>query len=132
MEEIMDTIHFTNKGRLMNTLEKFYIIRETKLNNQINDKLIVKLNIIFDTTVQQDPTEGYIMFTARSKQIHFEMVSNVTRIHTNDFHRNTWRSITPGLGTLPASHAEQQAATSYPSTGQHLTSKINTAITCKF
>jgi hypothetical protein len=39
MEEIMDTIQFTNKGRLMNTLEKFYIFRETKLNNQINDKL---------------------------------------------------------------------------------------------
>jgi hypothetical protein len=31
MEEIMDTIHFTSKGRLTNTLEKFYIFRETKL-----------------------------------------------------------------------------------------------------
>jgi hypothetical protein len=58
MEEIMDTIHFTNKGRLMNTLEKFYIFRETKSNNQINDKLTVKPNIIFDTTVQQDPHRG--------------------------------------------------------------------------
>jgi hypothetical protein len=33
MEEIMDSIHFTSKGRLMNTLEKFYIFRETQLNN---------------------------------------------------------------------------------------------------
>jgi hypothetical protein len=49
---------FTSKGRLMNTLEKFHIFRETKLNNQINDKLTVKPNVIFDTTVQQDPHRG--------------------------------------------------------------------------
>jgi hypothetical protein len=55
MEEIMETIHFTNKGRLMNTLEKFYIFRETRLNNQINDKSTVKPNIIFDTIVKPDP-----------------------------------------------------------------------------
>jgi hypothetical protein len=58
IEEIMDTIHFTNTGRLMNTLEKFYIFHETKSNNQINDKLTVKPNIIFDTIVQQDPHRG--------------------------------------------------------------------------
>jgi hypothetical protein len=58
MEEIMDTVHFTNKGRLMNTLEKFYIFHETKLNSPINDKLEVKSNIIFDTIVHQDPHRG--------------------------------------------------------------------------
>jgi hypothetical protein len=58
MEEIMDTIHFTSKGRLMNTLEKSYIFREPKLNNRINDKLTVKPNIIFDTIVQHDPHRG--------------------------------------------------------------------------
>jgi hypothetical protein len=58
MEEMMDTIHFTSKGRLVNTLEKFYIFRETKLNNQINEKLTVKPNIIFDTIVQHDPQRG--------------------------------------------------------------------------
>ena len=42
----------------MDTLEKFYIFRETKLNNQINDKLAVKPNIIFDTIVQKDPHRG--------------------------------------------------------------------------
>jgi hypothetical protein len=35
MEEIMDTIHFTNKGRLMNTLEKFHIFRETILKTKL-------------------------------------------------------------------------------------------------
>jgi hypothetical protein len=53
IEEIMDTVDFTSKERLMNTLEKFYIFRETKLNNQLNDKLTVKSNDIFDTIVQQ-------------------------------------------------------------------------------
>jgi hypothetical protein len=50
MEEIMDTIHFTNKGRITNTLEKFYTFHETKLT--------VKPNIIFDTKVQKDPHRG--------------------------------------------------------------------------
>jgi hypothetical protein len=43
---------------MMDTLERFYIFRETKLNNQINDKLTVKLNIIFGTIVQKDPHRG--------------------------------------------------------------------------
>jgi hypothetical protein len=58
MEDIMDTTHFTSKGRPMNTLEKFYIFCKTKLNNQINDKSTVKHNIIFETIVQQDPYRG--------------------------------------------------------------------------
>jgi len=51
----MDTIHVTSKGRLMDTLEKFYIFREMKLSNQINDKLTVKPNMIFDVIVHSDP-----------------------------------------------------------------------------
>jgi hypothetical protein len=54
----MGTIHITNKGRLMDTLEKFYIFRETKLDNQINDKLAVRPNITFETIVQKDPHRG--------------------------------------------------------------------------
>ena len=42
MEEIVETVHFTSKGRLMDTLEKLYIFRETKSNNQINDKYTIK------------------------------------------------------------------------------------------
>ena len=57
-EDIMSTVHFTNKGRLIDTLEKFYIFRLTKLDNQINDKLAVRPNIIFDTIVQKDPHRG--------------------------------------------------------------------------
>ena len=54
---IMSTIHITNKGRLMDTLAKFYIFRETNLDNQI-DKLAVRPNIIFEATVQKDPHRG--------------------------------------------------------------------------
>jgi len=44
----------------MDTLENFYIFRETKLNNQINEKLTVKPNIIFGTMVQKDPHRGLL------------------------------------------------------------------------
>jgi hypothetical protein len=37
MEDITDTLHFTKKGQLMDTIESFYIFCETILNNQIND-----------------------------------------------------------------------------------------------
>jgi len=39
----------------MNTLERFYTCRETKFNNQINDKPTVKVHTIFETTVHEDP-----------------------------------------------------------------------------
>jgi hypothetical protein len=59
MENIIDIIHITNKGRMMDTIEKYYIYRETKLNNQINDKFTVQPNVIFETLVQQDAHRGH-------------------------------------------------------------------------
>jgi len=47
----MDTVHITSKGKMMGILEKYYIFQETKLNYQINNKLTIKQNIIFDTIV---------------------------------------------------------------------------------
>jgi hypothetical protein len=58
MKDIMDIVHIAKKGRIMDTLEKFYIFRETKLNNQINDKLTVKPNIIFETIIRHDHYRG--------------------------------------------------------------------------
>jgi len=43
---------------MMDTLERYYIFRETKLNLQINDNLTIKSNIIFETIVQKDPHRG--------------------------------------------------------------------------
>jgi hypothetical protein len=42
----------------MDTLERFYIYREAKVNNEINDKLTVKPNIIFEAIVQRDSHRG--------------------------------------------------------------------------
>ena len=56
--DIMDTLFFTNKGRLMDAVESFFIFRETKPDNQLNDKLTVKQNIIFETVVREDPHRG--------------------------------------------------------------------------
>jgi hypothetical protein len=66
MENIMDIICITDKGKMMDTIEKYYIYRETKLNDQLNDRLTVQPNIIFETIVQQDSYRG--LCNARSQQ----------------------------------------------------------------
>ena len=40
---------------MMNTLEGFHIYKETKAGNQINDRLTVKENAIFETVIHEDP-----------------------------------------------------------------------------
>jgi len=40
---------------MLNTLESFHIYKETKPENQINDKLTAKRNEIFETVIQHDP-----------------------------------------------------------------------------
>jgi len=55
---IKSTIHITNKGRLMDTLKRFYIFLEAKLDNQTKDKLAIRPNIIFETTAQKYPHRG--------------------------------------------------------------------------
>jgi len=54
----METIHVTNTGQMMDTLEKFHIFREMRLDNQINYKLTVKPGIIFDVIIRNDPHRG--------------------------------------------------------------------------
>ena len=58
MEDILVNIYISSKGKIMDTLEKYYVFRETKLNNQINDKLTIKQNIILDTIVRYDHHRG--------------------------------------------------------------------------
>jgi hypothetical protein len=60
MKKNMDILHITNKGQMKDTIEKYYICRETKLNDQINDKLTVKPNVIFETIVRHDPHRGLL------------------------------------------------------------------------
>jgi hypothetical protein len=58
MENIMNVLHITDKGQMMNTIEKYYIYRETKMNNQINDKLTVQPNVIFETIFRHETHRG--------------------------------------------------------------------------
>jgi len=53
----METIYIANKGKIMETIEAYYIFRETKNNNQTNDKLTVKPNTIFDLVVHEGLNE---------------------------------------------------------------------------
>jgi len=40
-------------------LGKFYIHKETSVNNQINDKCTIKPNVIFDTLIQIDTDRAH-------------------------------------------------------------------------
>jgi hypothetical protein len=51
MENIVEILHITKKGSMINTLERFRICNETRLDNQINDNYTVKYNAIFDTII---------------------------------------------------------------------------------
>jgi hypothetical protein len=59
MNTIMDTLHITTKGRMLNTLERSHIYKETIINNQIKDKHTVKPNIIFDIITHNHPDRGH-------------------------------------------------------------------------
>ena len=50
----MDTLHFVKKGKLMNSLEKFYIYSETKINNPANEESTTGPNKIYDVAVQRN------------------------------------------------------------------------------
>lgn len=54
----MNVLHLTKKGKMIDTLEKFHIHKETKPENQVNDKNTVKQNILFDTIIQENPGRG--------------------------------------------------------------------------
>ena len=58
MEDIMYNTHITSKGKIMVSLEKYYVFRETNVNNEINDKLTIKQNIILDTIARYDHHGG--------------------------------------------------------------------------
>ena len=52
----MTVLHTTQKGPMLNTLEKFYIYQATRNGNQLNDKNTVTTNTIFDTKMQHSKT----------------------------------------------------------------------------
>jgi hypothetical protein len=52
IHECMEILHTTVKGPMLNTLEKFYMYRETIIDNQLNDKNTVAPNAIFDAILR--------------------------------------------------------------------------------
>jgi len=59
MNDIMDVVHIASKGRMLDTLERFYIYRETQLGTHINEKLTVQSNPIFEALIQNNPHRGH-------------------------------------------------------------------------
>ena len=55
MEDIMEIVHTTTKGKKLDALENFYIYKETIDGNQINEKSTVKGNELFDTIIKHAP-----------------------------------------------------------------------------
>jgi hypothetical protein len=45
---------------MLDTLEKFYIYNETRINNQINDIYSVKPNVISKTLILEDSDRAHI------------------------------------------------------------------------
>jgi hypothetical protein len=52
MEHIMDTLQFVNKGKLINSLEKFYIYSETVISNQMKEESTTESNKVYDVVRQ--------------------------------------------------------------------------------
>ena len=52
MESVMDVIQYARKGKMMAALERFHIYDITQRGVQINDKLTVQHNLIFDILVR--------------------------------------------------------------------------------
>jgi len=48
---------------MLDNIEKFYIYREAKRNNQINDKLTVKPNVIFEVLIHKDHPQRVHLLT---------------------------------------------------------------------
>jgi hypothetical protein len=52
LEQAMTILHTTKKGRMLNTIEKYYIYEETHNDNQLNDRSTVTPNIICGTILR--------------------------------------------------------------------------------
>ena len=52
VNDIMEILHITKKGRTMDTIERYHIYKETKNGTQINDKNTEKPNRIYETIIQ--------------------------------------------------------------------------------
>jgi regulator of PEP synthase PpsR (kinase-PPPase family) len=82
MEDIMEILQMTGKRNMMNTVKRFHVYNETKLDNQISDKWVVKYNTIFDTIMHKKLTQR--AFTAVTSYTCLDLVQSL--ISTLDAH----------------------------------------------
>jgi hypothetical protein len=54
IDDTMSILYYKKKVKHVDTMEKFYIYRETKDNNQLNDKHTVIYNSIFETIIEKE------------------------------------------------------------------------------
>ena len=66
IDNIVEVLHTVKKGKMMDTLKKFHIYKETKLENQINDKNTVTKNILFEMIIQAKTDRGHPKQTTQS------------------------------------------------------------------
>jgi len=59
VEDIMEILHITRKSEMMNTLERFHVYNENKLDYQINDMCTIKHNEIFKTIGHRNTCRGH-------------------------------------------------------------------------
>ena len=105
MENIMETIHITNNGRMMDTLERYYIFRVTKLNNQISDKFTVIPNIIFETVVHKHLHRGLSAIYSPQPSTHNSVLLELClcthgKKSTAEHHRRSPTAYVSGLQSL--------------------------------
>jgi hypothetical protein len=55
MEDIMDIIFTTHKGKHLDAVEKYHLYQKTEKGMQINDRRTFAKNKIFDVIVKHDP-----------------------------------------------------------------------------
>jgi hypothetical protein len=52
LEQTITILHTAKKGRLLNTIERHYILEEAHHDNQLNDRATATPNIRFDTIIR--------------------------------------------------------------------------------
>jgi hypothetical protein len=54
IDNIMEVLRSSSKGKRMDTLERFHIYKVTRENIQINDEYTAKPNVIFSTIIREE------------------------------------------------------------------------------
>jgi len=80
---------------MLDTMEKFYIYKETRINNQIYDKCTVKPNVIFETLILVDTDRAHITLYQPAISAHTsDTISDHTQTHTSKRPANLNRKYT--------------------------------------